>query len=250
MSELKRELDVSQTSFKSSLPPRKRAKTKEEKEQRRVERILRNRRAAHASREKKRKHVEYLENYVVQLEQNLSKLQQNFDSCFQHLDDSTKASLSLHKLSDISELKSKIHANLSREIAESGDAGDANGVENDNDLCSSSQDDQPNYKLDSKDSVDSDSNSNSTGSTEDTSALSIQPDSTFFNYLSPISINSPIHTPIDLTLTNKLDGMEQNSAAPTIQFDFNSQEEDQDNVMNWNYETTDYKLDLEEFLTL
>ncbi|SGZ56279.1 CIC11C00000000665 [Sungouiella intermedia] len=39
--------------FKSSLPPRKRAKTEEEKEQRRVERILRNRRAAHASRERR-----------------------------------------------------------------------------------------------------------------------------------------------------------------------------------------------------
>ncbi|CAI4451439.1 CFF_collapsed_G0017020.mRNA.1.CDS.1 [Saccharomyces cerevisiae] len=45
------------TNFKSTLPPRKRAKTKEEKEQRRIERILRNRRAAHQSREKKRLHL-------------------------------------------------------------------------------------------------------------------------------------------------------------------------------------------------
>lgn len=52
----------------SSLPPRKRARTQEEKEQRRVERILRNRRAAHASREKKRKHVEHLESHVGDLE--------------------------------------------------------------------------------------------------------------------------------------------------------------------------------------
>lgn len=44
-----------------SLPPRKRAKTKDEKEQRRIERIMRNRQAAHASREKKRKHLEDLE---------------------------------------------------------------------------------------------------------------------------------------------------------------------------------------------
>ncbi|CAN6648014.1 hypothetical protein TRVA0_022S02212 [Trichomonascus vanleenenianus] len=44
-----------------ALPPRKRAKTNAEKEQRRVERIMRNRQAAHASREKKRKHVENLE---------------------------------------------------------------------------------------------------------------------------------------------------------------------------------------------
>lgn len=57
--------------FKTSLPPRKRAKTKEEKEQRRIERILRNRKAAHASREKKRRHVEFLESYVVDLEKQM-----------------------------------------------------------------------------------------------------------------------------------------------------------------------------------
>ncbi|QOU19769.1 hypothetical protein BRETT_003923 [Brettanomyces bruxellensis] len=51
-----------------TLPPRKRARTKEEKEQRRIERVLRNRRAAHASREKKRRHVEQLEKYAKQLE--------------------------------------------------------------------------------------------------------------------------------------------------------------------------------------
>ncbi|GME71694.1 unnamed protein product [Ambrosiozyma monospora] len=60
-----------------SLPPRKRAKTEEEKEQRRVERILRNRRAAHASREKKRRHVEHLEKYVIELESCLNGLHNN-----------------------------------------------------------------------------------------------------------------------------------------------------------------------------
>lgn len=56
-----------------TLPPRKRAKTKDEKEQRRIERIMRNRQAAHASREKKRKHVEELEKKCVDLEaDNLS----------------------------------------------------------------------------------------------------------------------------------------------------------------------------------
>lgn len=52
----------------AKLPPRKRARTAEEKEQRRVERVIRNRRAAHASREKKRRHVETLEQYVKSLE--------------------------------------------------------------------------------------------------------------------------------------------------------------------------------------
>lgn len=65
------------TEFKTVLPPRKRAKTSEEKEQRRIERILRNRRAAHQSREKKRKYVEYLENYIEKLNENLNNYKYN-----------------------------------------------------------------------------------------------------------------------------------------------------------------------------
>lgn len=57
--------------FTSTLPPRKRARTKEEKEQRRVERILRNRRAAHLSREKKKKYIEFLENGIIDLIEGL-----------------------------------------------------------------------------------------------------------------------------------------------------------------------------------
>ncbi|CDO95739.1 unnamed protein product [Kluyveromyces dobzhanskii CBS 2104] len=59
--------------FKATLPPRKRAKTQEEKEQRRIERILRNRRAAHQSREKKRLHVQLLEDKCHLLE-NILKM--------------------------------------------------------------------------------------------------------------------------------------------------------------------------------
>ncbi|KAG0137777.1 hypothetical protein HOY82DRAFT_597650 [Tuber indicum] len=44
----------------TNLPPRKRAKTEDEKEQRRIERILRNRAAARASRERKEKQAEAL----------------------------------------------------------------------------------------------------------------------------------------------------------------------------------------------
>ncbi|KAH9840366.1 basic region leucin zipper [Teratosphaeria destructans] len=43
---------------KTTLPPRKRAKTEDEKEQRRIERIKRNRAAAHNSRERKRQETE------------------------------------------------------------------------------------------------------------------------------------------------------------------------------------------------
>ncbi|EDN95779.1 hypothetical protein SS1G_11658 [Sclerotinia sclerotiorum 1980 UF-70] len=53
---------------KTNLPPRKRAKTEDEKEQRRVERVLRNRRAAQTSRERKRQEVEALEAQKQQIE--------------------------------------------------------------------------------------------------------------------------------------------------------------------------------------
>lgn len=53
---------------KTNLPPRKRAKTDDEKEQRRVERVLRNRRAAQSSRERKRLEVEALEQRNKELE--------------------------------------------------------------------------------------------------------------------------------------------------------------------------------------
>lgn len=53
---------------KTNLPPRKRAKTEDEKEQRRVERVLRNRRAAQSSRERKRQEVEALEAEKMQVE--------------------------------------------------------------------------------------------------------------------------------------------------------------------------------------
>lgn len=62
------------TDFKSTLPPRKRARTKEEKEQRRIERILRNRKAAHQSREKKRLHLQFLEQKCDVLEKLFAKV--------------------------------------------------------------------------------------------------------------------------------------------------------------------------------
>ncbi|KAJ5624744.1 Snf7 [Penicillium lagena] len=54
---------------KTNLPPRKRAKTEDEKEQRRIERVLRNRAAAQTSRERKRLEMEKLETEKIQMEQ-------------------------------------------------------------------------------------------------------------------------------------------------------------------------------------
>ncbi|RPB02314.1 hypothetical protein L873DRAFT_451131 [Choiromyces venosus 120613-1] len=54
----------------TNLPPRKRAKTAAEKEQRRIERVLRNRAAAQASRERRRKELEGLEDEKAILEKD------------------------------------------------------------------------------------------------------------------------------------------------------------------------------------
>ena len=56
---------------KTSLPPRKRAKTEDEKEQRRIERVKRNRLAAHNSRERKRQEYEVLQSEKDQMEADL-----------------------------------------------------------------------------------------------------------------------------------------------------------------------------------
>lgn len=57
-------------------PSRKRAKTEDEKEQRRIERVLRNRQAAQSSRERKRQEVEKLEGEKQSIEQQNAALKQ------------------------------------------------------------------------------------------------------------------------------------------------------------------------------
>lgn len=64
---------------------RKRAKTEDEKEQRRVERVLRNRRAAQSSRERKRLEVEALEIRNQELEALLRQAKQANDALIQKL---------------------------------------------------------------------------------------------------------------------------------------------------------------------
>ncbi|KAF2787975.1 hypothetical protein K505DRAFT_315761 [Melanomma pulvis-pyrius CBS 109.77] len=60
---------------KTNLPPRKRAKTEDEKEQRRIERVKRNRLAAHNSRERKRQEVELLQAEKDKIEDDLRAAQ-------------------------------------------------------------------------------------------------------------------------------------------------------------------------------
>ena len=59
---------------KTNLPPRKRAKTEDEKEQRRIERVKRNRLAAHNSRERKRAEVDQLTTEKECLEAQLQSM--------------------------------------------------------------------------------------------------------------------------------------------------------------------------------
>ncbi|KAK6457645.1 uncharacterized protein RJT20DRAFT_125448 [Scheffersomyces xylosifermentans] len=207
--------------FKSTLPPRKRAKTKEEKEQRRVERILRNRRAAHASREKKRKHVEYLESYVLKLEQNLSGLQANFDTVQKLLPQHQIVQLSLVTLEDVSELKEKIHINLTSSGTRSNSSKDDEDHDEDDeedDASSSSMSPQPersNKKRKFKEEPEIEQveqieqpvqmkqevqQQEKPKREEDNGLLQVNKDN-YYNYLSPVSIHSPINSPIDLTLT-------------------------------------------------
>lgn len=61
---------------KTNLPPRKRAKTADEKEQRRIERVKRNRLAAHNSRERKRAEVEALQQQKDELEAQLKLMEE------------------------------------------------------------------------------------------------------------------------------------------------------------------------------
>lgn len=61
---------------KTSLPPRKRAKTADEKEQRRIERVKRNRLAAHNSRERKRQEYDVLLQEKEELEIKLQSFEQ------------------------------------------------------------------------------------------------------------------------------------------------------------------------------
>ena len=77
---------------KTNLPPRKRAKTEDEKEQRRVERVLRNRRAAQSSRERKRQEVEALELKCKELEAALLNKDKAINMMMEHMKKLQRAS--------------------------------------------------------------------------------------------------------------------------------------------------------------
>ncbi|KAI3403669.2 HAC1 [Candida oxycetoniae] len=253
--------DIDAGSFKSSLPPRKRAKTQEEKEQRKIERILRNRRAAHASREKKRKHVEYLEIYVVKLEENLKKLQDGYQSVVEklnkqngELESVTEKNVFDLGLEDLAELKSQIHLNMNggrrsckkdslieadEEEYEEEDMDEDSEINRESLQVGKSIDLKPpvkkrklSKKKDTKVTqvvstpTPLTATSPNTITTTTTTTMTMTPfvdstpvhikaedteshlkpeaDNTFFNYLSPVSIHSPVNSPIDLTLTGNL----------------------------------------------
>ncbi|KAL3230854.1 Transcriptional activator HAC1 [Nakaseomyces bracarensis] len=61
--------------FDTWMPPRKRAKTEEEKEIRKLQRVLRNRRSSRQSRDKKRRHVDMLEKHCSVMRKIIEELQ-------------------------------------------------------------------------------------------------------------------------------------------------------------------------------
>lgn len=102
--------------YKTALPPGRRAKTDEEKEQRRIERILRNRRAAQASRDKKRKYVEYLESYIEKLNTNLLNYKYNQEYLLSKVDGQDKAEVESNlKLIDLESLEPELRFNVKSE---------------------------------------------------------------------------------------------------------------------------------------
>lgn len=192
--------------FKTSLPPRKRAKTQEEKEQRRVERILRNRRAAHASREKKRKHVEYLESYVLALEKNSQILATNFEKLKELVPKDKLASVELDQLTDVSDLKGKIHENLTcnnmqtRADTTSSGCGFDSLVEVDMEVKREETDSEMTFSSVVPESSPMLKQVNTEEPTNDSTDLPLNSSSGYFNYMSPISINSSVNSPLDLRL--------------------------------------------------
>lgn len=70
---------------KTALPPRKRAKTDDEKEQRRIERIKRNRAAAHNSRERKRQEAENLAVHLARANATLDAYRRHFGELPAHI---------------------------------------------------------------------------------------------------------------------------------------------------------------------
>lgn len=70
---------------KTALPPRKRAKTEDEKEQRRIERIKRNRAAAHNSRERKRQETEDLAVKLAKANAELAAFKAHFGELPSHI---------------------------------------------------------------------------------------------------------------------------------------------------------------------
>lgn len=197
--------------FKSSLPPRKRARTQEEKEQRRVERILRNRRAAHASREKKRRHVEYLESYVLLMEANLAKLSDNFAAVCNLLPQDKIDSLNLPALQDLTSLKNQIHANMS--LNNNSTRGTKSGsvlfgdeeIDDFDSQCDFNVEGTPRIQVKKEESDDVAEAVTPQSKVVVKAEVSLPQllstsSSGFFNYLLPVSINSPVNSPIDLQL--------------------------------------------------
>lgn len=208
---IKRIMESADTANKIPLPPRKRARTDEEKEQRRMERILRNRRAAHASREKKRRHVEYLETYVSALESDLELMRANYAKVASLVPSGQVAALNLAQPLDLSLLK----ANASSCTSQSSMSLN---------LGSSFQS-AVEEEISSNEAVLSPASVDVKAEPVDEVAVSHIPNDNLsqdrvFSYLSPLSMGSPLNFQGDLTLQQTSGSSlvlsdQEDSASPT-----------------------------------
>lgn len=184
-----------------SLPPRKRARTDAEKEQRRVERIIRNRKAAHASREKKRKHVEQLESYVKLLEDNLSNVYQNQLALYSKLKSSNTSNIKLISmlsrpadlvLSDEDESSSNSN-NLKKQKVETEVGQEQEQEQEEQDLA------HENLDLDLGLNLDLDLNLNMDSNSKSNDAPSVSIDSPLLSFASPSDSTSSSSPTVSLS---------------------------------------------------
>lgn len=188
---------------KSPLPPNKRAKTKEEKQQRNIERILRNRRAAHTSREKRRINVEHLELYAEELENSLLILQDNFDIVWNQLKDTQRIDLNLPSLNNLSCLRERFYPKLNKTPLFKSYVFEANNQAVGTPYEKSESKENSIIINPEQSSIPECEEINSCNWSNDGLLLSEtfpENEISYFEYLSPISINSPIDSSSDLKL--------------------------------------------------
>lgn len=169
-----------------------------------MERILRNRRAAHALREKKRRHVESLEAYVLALEKNNALLALNVEKLSAGAPQSVVATL--EQPADLSEVKTSIASvpsmandsttNNVMSPYSTESSGQPASLPSDGDISDHEQTAVKNEPMSPQLVAEKGGDNCDFGTVEGLNVVGVDSNKNFYNYLSPVSL----HSPIDLTL--------------------------------------------------